>query len=74
MMSPAEAILLEKRIEQELLDSGWYKVGHVGVVGDFEEIIWWLEDGNLVGDYRRLLGGYMFELEEDAVLFALAWK
>jgi hypothetical protein len=69
-----DSIRREREIEQGLLDLGWHRVSHVGIRGDFEDIAWWLDDGNILGEHRYVLSGHMFEREEDAVLFILTWK
>lgn len=62
-------ILTEIRIAQ-LIEQGWFMVTVFGL--DMDGVGTWMED-NIRGNWRGFTTSWMFESENDAVLFKLRW-
>lgn len=68
--------ILEKVQEQQRKEQGWYRVPgwdtEYPVIPRSQETRDWLET-NCQGGYLQLYGRVLFERQDDAVMFSLAW-
>jgi hypothetical protein len=69
--------ILELALEERLRRVGWHRVpgwdhGSPAVLGERGDVAAWLRS-RCLGRYHQLAGRVVFELNEDAVAFALVW-